>query len=481
MEQIEELKRADPGSGKEIISQIMAAHSAINEKTSFSLAKYTLRKSRKYLKRFTVLPLDVSMLIEVILEKDAPKIMELREEMLGLIMSWSNVHHTGDMGPAVDEQQLIGRGRWLVVDDTGGLVVAAMAERMGLLYKYNEEDGEDDMDQESTKIHQTEAQRLSPEPEAMQIDDDPDTGLKISSKPPYIRKSLSKPQNVTYNTLTVIHANPQPNLSLLKYFSYSAEDPSSSQDHPLYSHLKTVTWLQLINPSTDALYQEPTPISQSALAEMKSGKRGNYYRKRNRWEKVKRVVDETRAGGFDGLVVASTMESTGIMKHCVPLVRGGGNIVVYSPSAEPLTLLMDYYSRDRKGDYVRINQAAVEEGKAPLIDEERDFPLNPTLLLNPMLQTARAREWQVLPGRTHPLMTSRGGSEGYLFTATRVLPKKGVKVEARGKFSKKRKTVESEQASAAEAAAGSGSGKKTKAEEVRDKESPLAADRIEES
>ena len=68
-----------------------------------------------------------------------------------------------------------------------------------------------------------------------------------------------------------------------------------------------------------------------------------------------------------------------------------------------------------------------------------DFPLDPTLLLAPTIQTARARSWQVLPGRTHPLMTGRGGSEGYIFTATRVLPAEG-KVEARGKF--KRRKVE---------------------------------------
>jgi len=35
-------------------------------------------------------------------------------------------------------------------------------------------------------------------------------------------------------------------------------------------------------------------------------------------------------------------------------------------------------------------------------------------------------------------MTGRGGSEGYLFTATRVLPAEG-NVQARGRFAKKRK------------------------------------------
>jgi tRNA (adenine-N(1)-)-methyltransferase non-catalytic subunit len=455
MEEIEELKKADLGSGKEIISQIMAAHSGIKEKTAFALAKYALRKQRKYMRRFTVLPLDVSMLIEFMLEKDPNKILEIREEMMGLIMSWSNLHYSEQTGLLVDDRPKIGGGRWLVVDDTGGLVVAAMADRMGLLYKHSyEDDEEDEMDEAATNGHpvsesRMEGDQLVPDTEVMQIDQDPpdNSTAQLSTTEQTVPKTKPKRYETasslsSSNTITVLHANSQPNLSFLKYFSYTPEDPTGSADHPLNNHLKTVTWLQLIDPKEEALYQEPEKLTEAALASMKSGKRGNYYRKRNRWEKVKSTVDETRAGGFDGLIVASTMEPAGIMKHCVPLVKGGGNIVVYSPSVEPLTSLMDFYSRDRKSAYVRLIQAAAEEGKAPKIDEELDFPLNPTLLLNPMLQTARAREWQVLPGRTHPLMTSRGGSDGYLFTATRVLPKEGMRVEARGKFAKKRKPVQ---------------------------------------
>jgi len=68
--------------------------------------------------------------------------------------------------------------------------------------------------------------------------------------------------------------------------------------------------------------------------------------------------------------------------------------------------------------------------------------LNPTLLLNTAVQSARVREWQVLPGRTHPVMTGRGGAEGYLFTGVRVVPAVG-RVEARGKFAR-RKIVDGE-------------------------------------
>ena len=198
---------------------------------------------------------------------------------------------------------------------------------------------------------------------------------------------------------------------------------------------------------------------------MKSSKRGTYYRKRRRWERVKTVVDETRAGGFDGLVVATAMDAKTVLKELVPLVRGGGKIVVYSPNAEPLVELCDYYSKERRAAYIArefgpppqtprqqngkkhrfeddadTNDSTTEGG-----NEEDDFPVNPTLLLAPSLQTARARQWQVLPQRTHPMMTSRGGAEGYIFTATRVLPIEG-RVEARGHHGKKKRKVDAEAA-----------------------------------
>jgi tRNA (adenine-N(1)-)-methyltransferase non-catalytic subunit len=144
MEEIEELKKAGTGSGKEIIAKIMAAHSALNEKTQYSLAKYTLRKSKKYMRRFTVLPMDVGALTRIWLERDPGRIMELREEMLGLMMSWGNVHCAGNVEDdgAGEGGKKPRRGRYLVIDDTSGLVVAAIADRMGILYPPEEDDNE---------------------------------------------------------------------------------------------------------------------------------------------------------------------------------------------------------------------------------------------------------------------------------------------------------------------------------------------------
>jgi tRNA (adenine-N(1)-)-methyltransferase non-catalytic subunit len=478
MEEIEELKKAGTGSGKDIIAKIMASHNAIGEKTTFSLAKYTLRKSRKYLKRFTALPMDVGVLTEYVLEKEAYKIMELREDLLGLICSWANIHcgATSRVQTAEDGVSQVGGGRWLVVDDTGGLVTAALAERMGVLYP--DDDEEEVSEEEEVEVqHENGATETTQNAEEIDADtampdadadadattvatSDPlklsDTSVATSLPRKPVRPHIPQ-MSARTNTLTVLHPNNQPNLSYLKYFGYDYGAPAPS--HPLYKHLKSVSWLSLLHPEDDPQYDEPEIISDEVLATMKSSKRGTYYRKRRRWERVKNVVDEARAGGYDGLVVATAMDVKTVLKELVPLVRGGGKIVVYSQNVEPLVELCDYYSKERRAAFIAREfgpppNSKQTNGKKHRIEddvesttdggnEEDDFPLNPTLLLAPSLQTARARQWQVLPQRTHPMMTSRGGAEGYIFTATRVLPIEG-RVEARGHHGKKKRKVEAE-------------------------------------
>lgn len=422
MDEIEALKAQSTGSGKELIAKILESHSALDQKTAFALAKYTLRKTKKYLRRFTVVPLDVATLARWILtDKEPMKIMELREEILSMIGSWSNVHCTPSVStPSLDGEGMQTKGgRWLVVDETAGLLVAYMAEKMAILHP-PDHNGEE-----------AEGKVLSKqETDAVNGDDsigNPATKHVVAPPPDHLRPRKTSGPGTT-NTITLIHANAQPNLSLLKYFHFDAFNPSIS--HPLESHLKTLSWLQLLSPEDDMGCAEPEIVSEETIQSWKSGKRSNHFRKRRRWERINFVVDETRAGEFDGLIVASIMNPVSILRHTVPLLRGAAQVVVYSPTIEPLVELSDYYSTGRRTAFVTnppdFNSMPTE-----------DFPLNPTLLLAPTIQTARSRSWQVLPGRTHPLMTGRGGSEGYVFTATRVLPAEG-KIEARGTFKRRK-------------------------------------------
>ena len=426
MEEIEDMKSQATGSGKELVAKILASHSALDQKTAYALAKYTLRKTKKYMRRFTILPLDVPMLAKwVLTEKEPLKIMEMREEILALIGSWSNVHcMPADAAGKLDgEMSTIGRGRWLVIDETAGLLVASIAEKMGILNPDGLEGRDARLDVSTCRDEN--------ELEAQPVDTN---SIDLVEKPQEQQQQQRRPQKYSpvsdTNTITLLHANAQPNLSLLKYFHFDPFNPTPS--HPLSTHLNMLSWLQLLAPEDDAGYREPEIIPDEDLASCKSGKRSSYFRKRRRWERIKHVVDTTRSGGFDGLIVASVMNPTSIFQHLVPLLRGAAQIVVYSPTIEPLVELADNYSSARRTAFIS------NPPDADAMPTE-NFPVNPTLLLAPTIQTARCRSWQVLPGRTHPLMTGKGGSEGYIFTATRVLPAEG-KVEARGKF-KRRKVV----------------------------------------
>ncbi|KAI2793453.1 tRNA (adenine(58)-N(1))-methyltransferase non-catalytic subunit trm6 [Penicillium oxalicum] len=396
-QEIEELKKETSGAGKEIVARLLESHTNLDKKTAFSLAKYTLRKRKKYIRRFTVLPLDVGFLTNYLLnQRDAQRTMELRDEHVGLLGCLGNVHHGGDS--TLDAISTVRpNGRYFVVDDTGGLVVAAMAERMGILYPEDEEDEEEEPNDNSSATH---------------VEKEPSENKPIAPTP---RHKRPRPMSAQGNTITVIHSYSQPNLSLLKYFGYDINTPDES--HPLHTHLKTVSWLQL--------------------------QRTAYFFKRNRWEKFRAVTDEARAGGFDGLVVATLLEPAGILKHTVPLLSGSAAVAIYSPSIEPLTELMDLYSTSRRTAFINkkrdleMTRSSEEEtvDLSPLFDE---FPLDPTQLLPPTLHTTRVRAWQVLPGRTHPLMTGRGGSEGYLFHGVHVIPT-AENIQAAGTFRKKRK------------------------------------------
>ncbi|SCO80380.1 probable translation initiation factor 3 (eIF-3) zeta subunit [Fusarium oxysporum] len=437
-EEIEELKRKGASAGKELIAKLLLSHTAIDQKTAYSLAKYKLLKTKKYIRRFTVLPLDVPMLAQWLLEdRDASKILEMRQEMMALVGCWADVHYGGV--PAEDAGASQG-GRWLVVDDTGGLLVASLAERMDILHpKPGEENTEDPTAPEVTETN------TAPTDEMDQ--DQPQTTEATDPEQKQEKKRSSKRSdfNVPYvnkNTLTLIHGQTQPNLALLRYFNYDAANANPSPPyHPLDTNLMDISWLQLLSPEEDDAYNnKPPEATPEEIATWKTNRRGNYHRKRRRWARIRHVVDTTRAGGFSGLAVASTMDPISIVRSTVPLLAGGAPIAIYSPTIEPLTQLADCFSVARRAAWVSSPPAEVESKTAEELERwegSEEFPINPTLLLGVTIQTSRARRWQVLPGRTHPFMMGRGGADGFLLTAWRAVPVEG-KIEARGRFKRRK-------------------------------------------
>ncbi|KAG6020464.1 hypothetical protein E4U40_006106 [Claviceps sp. LM458 group G5] len=459
-EEIEELKKKGASAGKELIAKLMLSHTAIDQKTSYSLAKYKLLKEKKFLRRFTVLPLDVVLLGQWLLEdKDAARVLEMRPEMMGLLGCWADVHFGGSPIEGVSEPH---GGRWLVVDDTGGLLIAAMAERMGILYPQSEsEEYEEDAgvqeaptqqqpaDTNGTGTNGTEEVQQQQEPQEPQQTDQQQQQQQQQIRTNAPRNLKKRPRKddldehyALTNTLTIIHANAQPNLSVLRFFDYDAGDPNPPYPyHPLFTHLLPISWLQLVSPDDDLAYAEkPADVSPQVLASWKPNRRGNYHRKRRRWARTHEIVDATRAGGFSGLAVASTMDPISLLRHALPLLAGGSPIAIYSPTIELLEQLVDCFSIARRAAWVSSpppETVGKTQAELDRWDGTKEFPINPTLVLGASVQSSRARRWQVLPGRTHPFMTGRGGADGFLFTGWRSIPAEG-RISARGKFQKKR-------------------------------------------
>lgn len=419
------------------MQKLLSSHSALHQKTPFALQKYTLRKTKKFLRRFTVHPLTVQSLTHYLLEcKEPVKMLDLRDETLALMLSLANVHWGG---------------RWLIVDESGGLVVAAVAERLGLL-EYTPDVDEDKStkapEDEKDKVKVEGKDKVEDKAEEVKVEKDEKAEKaekaeekveKTQEDPAPLKRWIKRPDPPppTRNTITLIHPNEQPNISLLKYFNYDTNSPPTS--HPLHAHLRTINWLQVVAPHDDTTLQPPPPQTPEELALLKSSKRAAHYRKLKRWERTAAIVADTQRGGFDGLLVAGFMELQGILRYAVPLLSGSAQVVVYSPNREAVAEVADLYSSARKAEWIQRGNTAV----GAVVEEDE---LDPTLLLAPTIHTTVARRYQVLPGRTHPVMTSRGGGEGCIFHAVKVLPVEG-SVQARGVFrgTKKRKDEHGEE------------------------------------
>ncbi|KAG1795702.1 Gcd10p-domain-containing protein [Suillus plorans] len=132
-----------------------------------------------------------------------------------------------------------------------------------------------------------------------------------------------------------------------------------------------------------------------AVAQESSSEVGKSERHRIRLDKRKNAADtllnareELFAGEFDALLIASDYDSLEILQNLILYVAGSGSIVVQSPFSQPLTEL------------------------------QSKLRLDPGYLA-PSITESWLRRYQVLPGRTHPTM-STSGSGGFLLHAIKV-------------------------------------------------------------
>ncbi|KAK7203420.1 Gcd10p family-domain-containing protein [Myxozyma melibiosi] len=185
-------------------------------------------------------------------------------------------------------------------------------------------------------------------------------------------------------TILFIHENEHPNFEIIKYMNFPEEMTNRM--------LKVLNLLQLYHPEEE----EPVKrLSDEILAGMKSSRRGQYYRRVAREAELTTLFDQIKNGFYDGLVLATSLETQSLLEKLIPAVAGSRQLVIYNTAKEPL------------------------------VDTAHDLMADLRVLAPTILET-RVRKYQVFPGRTHPLMTSRSGG-GYVLWGTRVIPSNDVR------------------------------------------------------
>ncbi|XP_062185795.1 uncharacterized protein LOC133889295 [Phragmites australis] len=112
---IEAMKR-DGASGDEIVEALIANSSTFGKKTVFSQEKYKLNKQKKYAPKVLLRRPSTRSICETYFKKSPARIGFMRVDTLSLLLSMANIGAYSDV---------------LVVDMVGGLVVGAVAERLG--------------------------------------------------------------------------------------------------------------------------------------------------------------------------------------------------------------------------------------------------------------------------------------------------------------------------------------------------------------
>ncbi|KAK9460659.1 Gcd10p family-domain-containing protein [Lipomyces oligophaga] len=192
-------------------------------------------------------------------------------------------------------------------------------------------------------------------------------------------------------TILFVHENEHANMDVMKFMNFDVEQTNRM--------VKTINILQLFHPEEEEVVRT---LSPEYLQNMKSSRRGQYYRKLERKGELDTIFKQLNNSDYDGLIMATTLETKLLLDKLIPALAGSRQLVIYNVSKEPL------------------------------VETVHDLMADLRVIAPTMLET-RVRKYQVFPGRTHPMMTSRSGG-GFLVWGTRVLPSA---VQAGGKRRRK--------------------------------------------
>ncbi|KAF9930180.1 tRNA (adenine(58)-N(1))-methyltransferase non-catalytic subunit trm6 [Modicella reniformis] len=178
-------------------------------------------------------------------------------------------------------------------------------------------------------------------------------------------------------TILGLYDGDNPNYDVVKYMNFSQE---------ILDTIKVLSWLRLHRAPDEKSPDELQDVTKLIDKDLEG-----YHRR----IKAYNIVEESRKilleGCFDALIIASQYQPESILEKLLPYVQGSRPVVVYHHAKEALL-------------------------------ETNRWMRKSSDLLAPQLTESWLRKSQVLPGRTHPEM-STWGTGGCLLTATRVIDK----------------------------------------------------------
>lgn len=366
-EEIAQMK-AEGKSGDDIIRAIAAASKTFDSKTEFSQEKWLRKKHAKYNTDITILRPTPQSVLRAALEKNARRVMYLRDDTLAQILQMANV--------GVDS-------RTLVVETTSGLIAGSVAYRQG----------------ENAKVLNA---FIGQSPTLTLVDD-----LNLSQA---ARASISSfPLSEIF---TVAPVNPTLALEGMglpePFINQNTRVSDQGRIIPLNdantmasmttTNLTTTITSTAVDANTDSMTDTDALTSprisddgddKSDVQNETEGKAVMTEKDVPLYRRYSNIGLQTLAQGATSLILCTTYSPSELLLPLLPYLLPSSPFVVYCPNPEPLTRLQTLLSSQRRATDVHV-------------------------------QEYWTREIQVLPNRTHPMM-STSGTGGYILSGVTII------------------------------------------------------------
>jgi len=358
-QEIEELKKSGL-SGREIIMRQIQQHSAFELKSEFSKAKYIKRKEKKFLKMFTCIDPTIHNLSQYLFENHHFAVKGLRPDTLSQMLSLSNV-----------------RPGWkgIVVDDIGGLLVAAVLIRMGgrgTIFVINNADSPPD-------LHLLELFNL---PEEM---------LAPMKSLNWAQTEADWTTDEIEELLSLHQEDTLPSPALLK--------PTIPSDSTPLDHLP------------------PSPPTPDRPKKKEPNNKSKSKKKFQRVQELMAIRQEFLSTEFEGLITCSEYEPESIVTKLLDKLSGSSTIVIYSSHLRPLSDLQTLLKKCSLPAANPSSSVVVADSQNQLSRMMRETK---TEFIQITISEPWLRAYQVLVGRTHPEMSGTHHG-GFIFSAIKVI------------------------------------------------------------